>query len=179
MMKTEALQALTDAELLYHAMASDTALSDWSGEPFDPAKVDHEAEAAKQATAEQATDEMDRRFGEGASDRTADWFTAMKASPEDILEWAKERPEQLAEIARGHDCDNRSVNQGTGRCWCGRAWAKMANRNSWYDPTEGPDPSTSSDDGQGEASAGLIEVLSDAEARAEMAWADRQFYGHA
>lgn len=52
---------------------------------------------------------------------------------------AREEPDHLVELLRGHDCTE--VNPVTERCWCGRIWAKMANRNSWYDPTEGTDPS--------------------------------------
>lgn len=92
-------------------------------------------------------DELARRFGEGATDNLAHWFTVTKASEEDMARWAREEPRRLAEIARGHDCTNadlqvnKDVLPEQGRCWCGRTWTKMADRNSWYDSTEGSDPS--------------------------------------
>jgi len=131
MLDTTEIQALDDAELVCQAIIADLARSDYDDELQLPEpQVDFDLARA----------ECDRRFGEGALDRTGDWFTATKADPTDILYWARERADRVVQIAQGHDCDNQSVDRN-GTCWCGRTWAKMANRNSWYDPTEGTDPS--------------------------------------
>ena len=81
--------------------------------------------------------------------------------------------EATAEI---HTCDNDSLEAAgsyatlgtegqSARCrTCERVWWKANGSNTWYDPAEGTDPSASDEE---------------ADERAQMAWADRQFYGHA
>jgi len=124
---------LTDQDLLTRFVTVDAEMGDAD---IDPRLVDEaEAELAMLEA------EVTRRFGENALDNLANWWTPSHASHEDVLQMAREETDHLVELLRGHNCDNESVNQCTGCCWCGRIWAKMANRNSWYDPTQGDDPS--------------------------------------
>lgn len=125
------LSTFSDRDLWVHFLSCDIALGD-----------DSSIEDADRLVAQtdRAREEIERRFGEAATENTAVWFTATKADPTDMLRWAREETTRLIEVARGHDCDNASLDHN-GRCWCGRQWARMANRDSWYDPTQGSDPS--------------------------------------
>lgn len=66
----------------------------------------------------EADQEIDRRFGYGACDLLASYFTASHASTADTLRMANEQTDLLAEIARDqHRCTRR---EGIGsRCRCG------------------------------------------------------------
>jgi len=165
------LSTLSDQDLLVRFVRVDMELGD---SDVDPRPVE-------QAEAESATleAEVTRRFGQDALNNLENWWTPSHASHEDVLQMAREETGRLVELLRGHNCDNQSVSQTTGVCWCGRVWAKTSSGKTWYDPTEGDDPSIASDTGDGEAAPELTEALAEAEARAQMAWADRQFYGHA
>jgi hypothetical protein len=58
-------------------------------------------------------DEIDRRFGEGANDRLASYFTASHASGEDMTQMACDDTDLLVEIAKGEHVHT------TPTCRCG------------------------------------------------------------
>jgi hypothetical protein len=51
-------------------------------------------------TVNDAGDEIERRFGEGANARLGDWFTATHASPDDMLWHAVNNWQELEKVAR-------------------------------------------------------------------------------
>lgn len=175
------IKTLNDRDLLVRSFQLDDARSGMS----DIAYTDEIEREAREAEVE-----VERRFGEGANDRLADWFTHTRATHEEMVEDATERTERVVEIARGHDCDNDGLTvtgpqerrgprnpEATSRrdiaqCWCGRVWFSTSDGRGWYDPTEGTDPTAPHES----ASTPAETQPSDEDMQR---WADRQFYGHA
>jgi hypothetical protein len=144
------LQDLSDRDLFVRSFQLDDARSG-EGDISYTDEVEREAREAET--------EIERRFGAGANDALADYFTVVKADRDDMISTAREYPERLVEIARGeHACDNSDLTvigsqlrrgpgnpTGTGRryiaqCWCQRTWFGTSDGRGWYDPTEGDDP---------------------------------------
>lgn len=83
------MQDLTDAQLLQAYYAAGVTLSeiannlDWSSGQRVPAVSSEERNAEQTENACQA--EIERRFGPGAVDRLAEYFTATRANPQEML----------------------------------------------------------------------------------------------
>jgi len=95
-----------------------------------------------------ADQEMEKRWGAGASDGLAEYFTASHASYDDMARMAREQADLLVEFARGeHDCgahqgdfsfrsDSHDSNGAAFKreaCRCGRIWGRIA--GTYFDPT--------------------------------------------
>jgi len=175
-MQTVEIQALSDRDLLVQMFEADRLLGDVDNELTDFDAAAHNSN--------ELSDEVDRRFGKGACDNISSWSVVSKAGHEDLVQMAKDETEHMVDLARGHDCTNDSLRVDKsrlpeqGRCWCGRIWTKMADRNSWFDSTEGDPSLLAGEPSQTEAAPELAEALRKV-TREQQEWADRQFYGHA
>lgn len=88
-----AVTDMTDHELMVRAMVADLMASYIADPDGQTNALFHE---------------IDRRFGEGASDRSADWFTGFHYSSEEILLFAVQHPLALKMLFTGAlDADNR------------------------------------------------------------------------
>ena len=109
---------ISDQELLQRLTQLDRELYDepaegWANWPTTPEQARHGAELAD---AMQATEqEIERRFGEGANDVLASYWTAAHADGADGDRQAHEDPQTLIEIANGTH-QHASVNGGTCKC---------------------------------------------------------------
>lgn len=90
------VRLLSDRQLLVRFYACDQLMSVATQQDFEEARRDlDELEA-----------EIDRRFGEGASDRLAGYTTAWRFSPVEMLDWAADHIDECVEVAKTGDCKN-------------------------------------------------------------------------
>lgn len=129
----------------------------WSGQLTDGNWLDGDDEATiankldiAAHCVNNATQEIEVRWGAEAHDNLAEYFTASHASRDDMLRLAREQADLLVEIAKGeHDCgahegDFKHRGMATDAadetyhqygCRCGRIWGRPVGGNTYFDPT--------------------------------------------